>query len=75
MVEIIGRHLSTEEQNGQLVDRWRLPALGERQARAEGVANARLKGRSSASVRRVREVEDGDLPGQTIYEVITEAER
>lgn len=75
MVEITGTHLGTSTDAGQVTDDWRLPALTERQARLEAIANARLKGRSGAEVQTLRQVGEGDIPGQKIYEVVTVSSR
>ena len=75
MVEITGTHLGSDVEDEHIVDTWRLPALGERQVRYEARANARFKGREGVEVGDVSEIEQGDLPGQKIYEVQTRSRR
>lgn len=75
MVEIIGRIQSTDTANRTITDTWRMPAPTERFARRFARANSRVKGRSNYEIVSVEEIEDGDLPGQSIYEVVVQSER
>jgi hypothetical protein len=75
MTEIIGTLESTTTEGNTISDTWRLPAISKRQARLQARANARLKGRPSPNVTSINEIEDGDLPLQSIYRVEMESER
>lgn len=72
---ITGDLISTDQENGTLIDNWRIPALNERMARARARANSVVKGRSSPSVTEVERVADGDLPRQEVYRIRVESGR
>lgn len=75
MVELIGKIAETKVENGNLVDKWRIPAQSEAFARRQTQANATVKGRSDTNIVSVEKVGEGELPGQSIYEVVTQSAR
>lgn len=72
---ITGDLISTDQENGTLVDNWRIPAMNESLARARARANSIVKGRSSPSVVNVEKIGDGDLPRQDVYRIKVESGR
>lgn len=75
MVEIIGTLEDTNTEENRIIDTWRLPAFTPRQAELQGRGNARIKGRKGFSVQSVEAIEEGRIPGQSIYRVTVVSER
>lgn len=67
--------METNVQGGEIHDQWRIPAQAERLARRQAKANATIKGRNNVEIVSVEKIEDGSLPGQSIYRVDTASSR
>lgn len=67
MVEFFGTLSRSTVQNGQRVNEFRIPAFSSRAARGRARANARIKGLDDFELRDPEEVDQGDVPGQSIY--------
>jgi len=75
MVELTGKTSKTNFSGGKVESTWRIPAQSESLAKRQAKVNERVKGRSNVEVGDVEKIEDGDLPGQSIYSVETVADR
>lgn len=76
MVDVFGSvetSRTTDEGNTEMV--YRIPAVSSTTARARARGNNRLKGLSNPSITGIEQVDQGDAPGQKIYEVTVEADR
>lgn len=72
MVEIFGKIAGSEMRNGKQVFTFRIPALSRSVAQQRAKLNAGIKNMSNPQVVRVEEIQQGQLPGQTIYSVEVE---
>jgi hypothetical protein len=75
MAEIFGRVESSETRNGNKVTTFRIPAISGKMATRRAKMNARLKGIKNYDVNEPEIVGDGDIPGQSIYDVTLVSER
>lgn len=72
---ITGSLINTDQEDGKIIDNWRIPAVSERGAKLRAQGNSKVKGRSGTNVTEVERVGDGDLPGQAVYRVRVESAR
>ena len=75
MVQIFGTvERSFTEEDSQFTT-FRIPAFSKAIARQRAKANARIKGLSNFTLSNVEEAGSGDIPGQTLYDVVVESDR
>lgn len=75
MVEIFGRIESNAVRNGNQVTVFAIPAFSERLARRRAQANANLKDLADPQIDNIEVVGQGDIPGQSIYNVTILSQR
>jgi len=69
MVEIFGTTVRNFTRDGNQVIVFKIPALSKLTARRRANFNARVKGISNRDISEPEVIEDGDLPGQSIFSV------
>jgi len=74
-MQLFGFIEDTRSTGESITTTWGIPAQSERLSIRQAKVNERIKRGGGAEVTSVEEGESGDLPGQTIYFVTTEAER
>lgn len=75
MVRFFGETESTDVQNGTLTTVFRIPAFSQSMVRRRADLNIRAKDLANASIDNVEQVGQGDIPGQTIYDVTITSDR
>lgn len=69
MVELFGQVESSESIDGEVEMVFRIPAFSRRIARRRAMVNGQVKGIEDAEITSVEAIDQGEIPGQNIFNV------